>query len=352
VNLNTTVHRLVGHAALLGLVALVVALTQTLPDEPGRPWPATPTFDTRNVVASIGGSYQEDHAPHIAVLSSLQTGGITRLADPHTEMPLRPRTDVITYTVQPGDTPISIAAKFNLRPETILWGNPTLSAEADSLRIGLGLNILPVDGVLHIAAEGDTLELLQQLHDTPIEDIAAFPGNNLPRGGPPTALTPGQAIIVPNGTAEIAWKEPGPLIVSSQGQNAASFYTGPLSGAGSGRFIWPVSPIVITQYYWAGHPAIDLDTYRGQPIWASDSGTVIYSGWDNSGYGFLIIVDHGNDYWTYYAHNSELLVQAGDSVLQGQTIALSGSTGNSTGDHLDFRIRQGNVFLNPLEFLP
>jgi len=63
-------------------------------------------------------------------------------------------------------------------------------------------------------------------------------------------------------------------------------------------------------------------------------------------------IDIGTGYWTYYAHNSSLLVQAGESVVQGQTIALSGSTGNSTGDHLDFRIRQGRVFLNPLEFLP
>ena len=82
-------------------------------------------------------------------------------------------------------------------------------------------------------------------------------------------------------------------------------------------------------------------------------GTVIFSGWDDSGYGNLIIVDHGNGYWTYYAHNSELLVQAGEGVTQGQTIALAGSTGRSTGSHLDFRIRlNGSTFLNPLDFLP
>jgi len=351
VDLNATISRLAGHAALLGMVVLAVVLARTLPDETARLPQATPAFDARNVIAAVGGPYREDHTAHIAVLSSFQTANITRLADPHTEMPLRPRTDILTYTVQPGDTPISIAAQFNLHPETILWGNPALNAEADSLRIGLVLNILPVDGVLHIVAEGDTLEKLLEAHGTPVVDIVAFPGNNLPRGGPYT-LTPGQAIIIPNGTAEIVWKEPGPLIVTGQGRPSASFYTGSLTGSGAGKFIWPVSPIVITQGFWAGHRAIDLDTYRGQPILAADSGTVIYSGWDNTGYGFLVILDHGNGYWTYYAHNSELLVQAGESVVQGQTIALSGSTGNSTGDHLDFRIRQGNVFLNPLEFLP
>ena len=79
----------------------MVVLTRTLPDESERAWQATPTFDTRNVVASIGGSYQEDHAAHLAVLSSFQTGGITRLADPHTEMPLRPRTDTSTTASRP-----------------------------------------------------------------------------------------------------------------------------------------------------------------------------------------------------------------------------------------------------------
>ena len=310
----------------------------------------TAAFNTTNARQAVD-PYTDDHAAHIAVLSSFQRGTITRLADPHTEMPTRPRQDVITYTVEAGDTPISIAAKFNLRPETILWGNPMLSAEADSLRIGQVLNILPVDGVLHIVAEGETLDQLQELHSTPVADIVAFPGNNLPRGGPYTLIAD-QQIIIPNGSAPIAWKEPGPLIVAGQGQHSANFYAGPLTSSGTGVFIWPVSPIVITQYSWAGHPAIDLDTYRGQPIWASDSGTVVYSGWDDSGYGYLVIIDHGNGYWTYYAHNSELLVQPGQSVMQGQTIARSGSTGNSTGDHLDFRIRQGRVFLNPLEFLP
>lgn len=74
---------------------------------------------------------------------------------------------------------------------------------------------------------------------------------------------------------------------------------------------------VITQYYWAGHPAIDIDTYYGQPIVASDSGTVIFSGWTDTGYGYLVILDHGNDFWTYYAHNSQNLVSVGEGVMQG-----------------------------------
>jgi len=122
---------------------------------------------------------------------------------------------------------------------------------------------------------------------------------------------------------------------------------------GTGTFLWPVSPIRITESYWSGHPAIDLDTYPGQAVYASDSGTVIYADWDTTGYGNLIVVDHGNGLWSYYAHNQANVVRAGDGVLQGGQIAESGSTGNSSGEHLDFRIRLAEGgFLNPLDFLP
>jgi murein DD-endopeptidase MepM/ murein hydrolase activator NlpD len=151
------------------------------------------------------------------------------------------------------------------------------------------------------------------------------------------------------------WKEPGPRVIAGKGRRSPGFYQGPLADLGTGTFIWPVSPVVITQYYWAGHPAIDIDTYYGQPIVASDSGTVIFSDWTDTGYGYLVIIDHGNEFWTYYAHNSQNLVTAGQGVVQGQTIALreAGSTGNSTGDHIDFRIRyKAAAFLDPLQFLP
>lgn len=213
-------------------------------------------------------------------------------------------------------------------------------------------NILPVDGALHYAAEGDTLERLELLYGVPAEDILAFPGNPWADGAPAT-FVPGQKIVVPCGRRPVVWKEPGPRVLPGKGRQSPGFYNGPLVYVGSGSFIWPVPPNVITQYYWSAHPAIDIDTYLGQPIVASDHGTVIFSGWSESGYGNLVIVDHDNDYWTYYAHNSQNLVSVGEGVLQGQTIALSGSTGNSTGDHLDFRIRyRAGAFVERMLFLP
>ena len=341
-------NRLVSHATVIGLALFVLVVARLQWAAHSSPVAAAVEVRPTTEIDT------SDHSAHIPSFPTPTTTAITRLANPYTEIPTRPRLDVITYTVQAGDTPTGIAAKFNLRPESILWGNSTLDTDAGSLRLGQVLNILPVDGVLHYAAEGDTLERLQLLYGVPVADIVAFPGNELSESGPYT-LTPGQKIVVPKGQKPIVWKEPGPRVIAGKGRRSPGYYQGPLANLGTGTFIWPVSPVVITQYYWAGHPAIDIDTYYGQPIVTSDSGTVIFSGWTDSGYGYLVIVDHGNDFWTYYAHNSQNLVTTGQGVVQGQTIALreAGSTGNSTGDHIDFRIRyRAGAFLDPMQFLP
>ena len=279
--------------------------------------------------------------------------GIPRLADSHTERPDRPRFQVLKYTVLKGDTPWSISQKFDLTIESILWGNEGMSADSGDLQIDRVINILPTDGVLHTVSDIDTLDRLQLLHGVPYATILEYPGNNLEGYSHDEKLPVGEKVMVPGGLNPVVWREPGPAVVPGKGRKSPGFYSGSLIYAGSGYFTWPVSPIIITQPYWSGHPAIDIDTYYRQPIFASDSGTVIFSGWDTTGYGNLVIIDHGNGYWTYYAHNSFNLVAAGQGVLQGEQIAESGSTGNSTGDHIDFRIRvDGGSFLNPANFLP
>ena len=341
-----SLHRIVGASFLVGLMGLVLVLGR---EEGNRPvMAAAPLAGATATAEAVQGELVRELPP---VVTPTASADINRLANPHTDIPTRPRIEVITYTVQAGDTPTGLAARFNLRPESILWGNPNLSADAGNLRIGQVLNILPVDGVLHYAEKGDTLERLQLLYAAPVEDIVSYPGNKFPLDGPYT-LAAGQTVIVPGGRKPIVWKEPGPRVVPGKGRRSPGFYKGPLVYYGTGTFVWPVPPNVITQGFWSGHPAIDVDTYTGQPVLASDSGTVIFSGWDNTGYGNLVIVEHGNDFWTYYAHNDSNLVRVGEGVLQGQTIALSGSTGNSTGSHLDFRIRyRAAEFLNPLNFL-
>jgi len=254
--------------------------------------------------------------------------------------------EIIEYTAKGGDSLWSIAQQFDLEPETILWGNEWLSS-VGILQIGDTLNILPTDGVLHTVQEGDTLETLERLHGTSTREIFEYFGNGFDLTQSPQ-LSQGQEIIIPHGTSPIFWPE-----AQAPGATTKASYSGEYPNLGTGYFVWPLAPpYLLTQEYWGGHPAIDINTYFRQPIFASDSGTVAFSGWDDTGYGNLVIIDHGNGYRTYYAHNEANLVRAGQVVAQGQQIAESGSTGNSTGEHLDFRVLYGGSFFNPLEYLP
>ena len=254
--------------------------------------------------------------------------------------------EITEYTAQSGDSLWSIAKRFDLQPETILWGNEWLSS-VGVLQIGDTLKIMPTDGVLHTVQEGDTLETLERLHGTPTQEILEYFGNGFDLTLTPQ-LTVGQQIIVPNGTSPIVWSE-----AQAPAADTSGSYSGEYPNLGTGYFVWPLAPpYLLTQEYWGGHPALDINTYFRQPIFASDSGTVRFSGWNDTGYGNLVIIDHGNGYRTYYAHNEANLVSAGQVVVQGQQIAESGSTGNSTGNHLDFRIFYGGSFFNPLEYLP
>ena len=88
------------------------------------------------------------------------------------------------------------------------------------------------------------------------------------------------------------------------------------------------------------------------PVVASDSGVVVYAGWDTTGYGNVIMIDHGNGYATLYAHLSALNVGHCASVSQGQVIGAIGSTGNSSGPHLHFEVRLNGGFVNPWDVLP
>ena len=102
---------------------------------------------------------------------SLHNDGIPRHIQLKTILPEEPTNKIKEYVVQKGDSPSSIAQKFDLKPETILWGNAQLNTTAGSLRAGDTLNILPVDGILHSVQDGDTLETLQGLHETPAQEI-------------------------------------------------------------------------------------------------------------------------------------------------------------------------------------
>jgi len=124
----------------------------------------------------------------------------------------------------------------------------------------------------------------------------------------------------------------------------------------SERWIWPTRGMFSSGYGWRWgrmHKGIDIANNVGTPIVAAKDGVVSFSGWHSGGYGYLVTISHDDGSRSLYAHNSRLLVQPGDTVRQGDQIALMGSTGRSTGPHLHFEIHPaGRGATNPLQFLP
>ena len=130
---------------------------------------------------------------------------------------------------------------------------------------------------------------------------------------------------------------------------------------GGGKLLWPVpSSNVITSPFgtrlhpvlgvYRMHTGIDIAANTGASIVAAADGQVIFSGY-YGGYGYTVIIDHGDGISTLYAHNSALLVKEGDTVKRGQVIAKAGSTGLSTGPHLHFEVRKNGVPVNPMDWL-
>lgn len=290
------------------------------------------------------------------------TGGIPRLIMLHTTIPSRPRTEVLVYTVEKGDTIFGIAEKFGLKPETILWGNQfVLGDNPHSLREGQKLNILPVDGTYYRWQAGDGLNGVSEFFHVKPEDIIEYPGNHL---NPETIgdyahpnIEPGTWLIVPGGTRELVnWSMP---VIPINNPGAAKVL-GPgvcsnvAAGAvGAGVFIWPSNHHYLSGFdYSSIHHGIDIDGETGDAVYASDNGVVVYAGWNNWGYGNVIIINHGNGWQTLYAHLSAYNVGCGQSVYQGNVIGAIGSTGNSTGSHLHFEMMYNGTKVNPHDYLP
>lgn len=129
--------------------------------------------------------------------------------------------------------------------------------------------------------------------------------------------------------------------------------------SGSGVFIWPVNGVITSEYGYRTHPifgstiyhsGMDIGVDYGTPVCAADSGVVVEADWI-SGYGYTVIIDHGNGLSSLYGHNESLNVSAGQSVSQGQVIAYAGSTGNSTGPHVHFEVRQNGDTVDPAAYL-
>ena len=272
--------------------------------------------------------------------------------------------DLFFYTVREGDTLFGIAAGFGLRPETVLWSNySSLRDNPDFLAIDQQLVIPPTDGLVVEVSPGDTIDALARQFKVSPEAIVNEPINKLPNVNAP--LQVGQEIFVPEGQREtVAWVIPEVVEVRRNVVTGVKIYRVGTCGEvaipelGTGNFVWPANRHYLSGYNFSSvHAGLDIAGRLGEPIYATDSGTVIYAGYSLSngrpvGYGQYVVIDHGNGTQSLYAHASQLYVTCGQQVQRGAVIAAVGSVGNSTGPHLHFEIRAGKGAINPFTVLP
>jgi murein DD-endopeptidase MepM/ murein hydrolase activator NlpD len=253
------------------------------------------------------------------------------------------RGDLTSYIVQPGDVIESIARKFGLQPTSIVWANQAIEDNPDLLKVGQELTILPVDGIYYTVKSGDTLAGIARRFKVEPQDILREPLNGI---SDESSLMAGAKIIVPNGVKGSGSDAPAPSRRIAAPVAAASG-----DGSATGAFIWPTNGY-ISQGFWSYHRGIDIANSIGTQIAASDGGYVQYAGWSNVGYGYMVLINHGNGFSSLYAHLSYYYVDVGQYVSKGQVLGLMGSTGNSTGPHLHFEIRYGGGTQNPFSYLP
>lgn len=256
-----------------------------------------------------------------------------------------PKKDVEVYVVRPGDTVTRIAGAYGVSPETILGENNLTTLGL--IRPGQELKILPVSGVRHIVKEGETLSLIAKKYglvdDEDLEAILEYNEIEIE-----DHIFPEDEIIIPGGIKKIAPTPARRQYLADLRREDYQKYEvpGDFTGDSTG-LIWPMPQAQrLSQRYWSRHRGIDIPC-RDCQIIASASGIVELSGWQR-GYGYTIVINHGQGVKTRYAHGKELLVKAGENVAQGQAIMISGTTGRSTGPHLHFEVKKNGVLLDPL----
>lgn len=351
---------------MVGLLAMVAFLAWQrfiLKESVAQPLVALPEPSNAGgpIIEESPGDIQIELSPFVAPDGSELNSGVLREASLKTIIPPRARVDVITYTVERGDTLFSIAQSYGLKPETVLWGNfEVLEDNPHLLAPEQVLNILPVDGTYYQWTEGDTLGGVADFFKVDYQEIINYPGNHFDLTETDSSgenVQKGQWLIIPGGQRAI--KDWGPPAITRDNPASARFYGAGHCGDiyngafGVGTFIWPTTDRSISGYHYnpSVHPAIDIGGAEGNPIYATDSGVIVYAGWSDYGYGYLIVIDHGTGWQSAYAHLSAVAVSCGQSVYQGGYIGALGNTGNSSGAHLHFELIYNGVKVNPLDYI-
>jgi murein DD-endopeptidase MepM/ murein hydrolase activator NlpD len=284
------------------------------------------------------------------------TQAIQREAAPFTIHPNTTRAGVIQYTVQQGDTLQTIAAKFSLEDYySLVWSNSR--SKYSALRPGTQLNVPPEDGVYYEVTENISVAQLAENYGVDPYEIIDSEYNNLFGSIPETLLVKGMWIVIPGGEGERVNLLPAN---PQSGGGAPGAASGPYTlwgcsstiGGGTLPYTRPLKAYTWMQgFSLGGHEGVDLAADVGSPVYAAGGGTVAFAGWNDTGYGNMVVIAHG-PVFTLYGHLNSYSVRCGQSVTAGQQIGTSGNTGNSSGPHLHFEMRDADWNpINPASYI-
>ena len=204
----------------------------------------------------------------------------------------------------------------------------------------------PEDGVVHIVQPGQTLWRIARAYDIPLDRLAETNGID-----DPSRVDVGTPLFVPGVRATMV-VAPFPAPVPSPAARL-----GPaVPPHASADFLWPIDGGAFMRPFGEKrrrhtHAGVDIRGALGQDILAAKDGVVTFSGVTTTGYGAMVVLDHGDGVQTLYAHAQKVLVRSGESVRRGQPIALVGRTGNATTEHCHFEVRLENRAVDPMSYL-
>ncbi|MBP1581714.1 MAG: peptidoglycan DD-metalloendopeptidase family protein [Oscillospiraceae bacterium] len=262
-----------------------------------------------------------------------------------------------TYIIKPGDTPYDVANTYDVPLDTLMRNNAEVVKRflpGDSLLIQSAVPLLE-QKVIKTVTEENTLkfkteQILNSNYERGTTKIKQNGQTGIEEVVYEVTYVDGyetERTVIERTTI----KEPVNAILEV-GTLMPATYLNNVSGGNVGGFIWPVDGGYISCPIWgyAGHTGTDIAAKTGTAVRAAAAGTVTYSGWQR-GYGYVVIINHGNNIRTLYAHNSALHVVAGQYVQQGQLISSVGSTGNSTGPHCHFEVIINNSYKDARQYI-
>jgi murein DD-endopeptidase MepM/ murein hydrolase activator NlpD len=265
-------------------------------------------------------------------------------ADPNSEMGGQP------YVLKPDDDLATLAVELSRDVDLMACVTPSGIYPLDELRPGQTILVPGPRYLCYTVKQSETVTQIAEAHQVTASSIVEIAWNQLQDLDEP--LEPGRRLLIFDGVRPE--RPPQRDTVTAQPTAAPTQLAQPPAEwlkYGDGHFVWPIEG-EISQGYSRSHRGLDIAVNWGTPVVAADNGVVVKSGYSSTGYGGRVIIDHNIDYVTLYAHLAQAFVREGDVVRKGQVIGLVGSTGNSTGPHLHFELRDFGYLIDPRRLLP